>query len=103
MTTVRIEVSSPTLGDIDVKVGSAFTKPLDNAFMSRQIADLLADATKRVHGAYGIPEERTVSTELEEARATIHRVHQLLQADEMGLKTYGITRDDLREALTGGQ
>ncbi|MBM4685615.1 hypothetical protein GS876_21020 [Rhodococcus hoagii] len=103
MTTVRIEVSSPTLGDIDVKVGSAFTKPLDNAFMRRQIADLVADATKRVHGAYGITEDCTASTELEEARATIQRVHRLLQADEMGLKTYGITRDDLREALAGDE
>ncbi|NKS94631.1 hypothetical protein GS905_24770 [Rhodococcus hoagii] len=101
MTTIRIEVSSPTLGDIDIQIGSQLTKPFDDEFMQNQIASLLTDAVKRIHRVYCITEDRTTSTELEEARATIQRVHRLLQADEMGLKTYGITRDDLREALTG--
>ncbi|NKV53378.1 hypothetical protein GS914_00010 [Rhodococcus hoagii] len=47
------------------------------------------------------PAAPSLTEQLQEARATIQRVHRLLQADEMGLKTYGITRDDLRAALTG--
>ncbi|WP_238780379.1 hypothetical protein [Prescottella equi] len=101
MTTVRIEVSSPTLGDIDIQVGSQLTKPFDDEFMQSQISGLLGDAVKRIHRVYCITDRPDASTELEEARATIQRVHRLLQADEMGLKTYGLTRDDLRAALTG--
>ena len=58
------------------------------------------DYWRRVY-LIGVDERVRLQDELREARATIQRVHRLLQADEMGLKTYGITRDDLRAALVG--
>lgn len=57
MTTARIEVSSHTLGDIEVKREYSQVKPFDDDHMRAQIAALLAAATDQVRRAYGIAEE----------------------------------------------
>lgn len=37
----------------------------------------------------------------EVAEATLLRVHRLLGSEDLGLRTYGISAEDLREALSG--